>query len=452
MIRESENSTVVDGNASPPPAFCNLVDTQHFARVEIGFDPCKGHFQLHRHKLLESEPGPGQGENLAGVLRRFQLTPKDKVILAYTIAQAYHHFYDSDLMRIKWTSEAIWFMPPTMERDEIPLRPYLIFPFGTRDDPEDDFVDNARLVHQHPRILAIGILLQEIGLSRPFQSIPQRNSISQANCDHKIADNRLRELKEQKWEGFTHKSVFDKAVEYCIREGKLLVDRQNRLRPVGTATDLLAKALPETQYGVLVRRQKFYKNVVLPLKWLAETGFRHQIGSKLCIRRNPRADDLSTELPNTELLNQLPQPEASFHSARAVKPEKWLEDLNLIGMTVERQRCAHKVKTTIRVAILDTGIYEKDNDNTSWRVKEKRDFVNNTVMTDTFGHGTLMAQLVMNCAPSAEIVIARVAKSTKELEGSQENIKDVGEPILQRSIFSHLIHSLMCNRQFYGLE
>ncbi|RFU80267.1 s8 family peptidase [Trichoderma arundinaceum] len=405
-------------NASPQPAFCNLVDTQHFARLEIGFDASEGQFQLHRSKLLEPEPGPGRGENLAGVLRECQLTPKDKVILAYTIAQAYHHFYDSDLMRIKWTSEAIWFMPPVHGKDEIPLRPYLSFPFGTHSDPVEDFIDNARLVHQHPRILAIGILLLEVGLSKPFRSIPQRNTIAQVNCDHLIAHNWLSDLKKLKWDGFTHKSLFDKAVEYCIREGKLLVDTQSRLYPVGAATGPPSTAPPDDKQGILKRRQKFYKNVVLPLKWLAETGFRHDIGNKLYIRKSSKADSL-----NEHVLNQISQQEASFHSGKSVNPTMWLRDLNSIGVLVERQRRAHRVKTPIRVAILDTGIFEMDN-NAPWRIKNKRDFVDEPAMMDTFGHGTLMARLVMECAPSAEITVARVARNTEELKVSQENIED----------------------------
>ncbi|KAL7781724.1 hypothetical protein V8C43DRAFT_297511 [Trichoderma afarasin] len=418
---EPEDSTFIEENATPQPAFCNLVDTPHYARVEIGFDPSKSQFQFHRNKKLETEPGPGCGESLADVLREFQLLPKDKIILAYTIAQAYHHFYDSDLMRIKWTSDKIWFMPPTEENDEIFLRPYLIFPFGTRDDPEEDFVDDARLVHQHPRILAIGTLLLEIGLSKPFQSIPQRNRISQANRDHKIADDWLKNFKKVEWGGLKDKSIFDKAIEYCIREGKMLVDRQNKLSPVGKATDSSAKTLLDKQQGILARRKKFYKNVVRPLKYLAETGFGHKIGNTLYIHRKPRAVPLDTEVPD-----ELSKLEASFHSGNTVKPKEWLKDLNSIGTIIERQRRSHGVRTAIRVAILDTGNDEGDNGSASWHIKSKRDFVDSsaTQMTDTFGHGTLMARLVKNCAPSAEIIIARVAKNTKDLEISQDNIEE----------------------------
>jgi hypothetical protein len=68
---------------------------------------------------------------------------------------------------------------------------------------------------------------------------------------------------------------------------------------------------------------------------------------------------------------------------------------------------------------------EKDSSNTSRRIKYERDFVDALAMTDTFGHGTLMSRLIMDCAPSAEIIVARVSQNTKDLETSQENIKDV---------------------------
>ncbi|EHK21512.1 uncharacterized protein TRIVIDRAFT_70443 [Trichoderma virens Gv29-8] len=413
--------TVVDDNTDSQPAFCNLVDTQYCARVEVGFDVSKGQFRFHRNKFLKSEAGSGHGESLADVLRERQLMPKEKVILAYTIAQAFYHFYDSDLMRIKWTSEAIWFMPPTTGKDEIPLRPYLIFPSGIPDDPEEDFVDNPRLVHQHPRILAFGILLLEIGHSKPFQSIPQLNSIAQANCDHKIADNWLKDLKATTWDEFAYKSFFDVAIEYCIREAKLLVDRQDNPSPVGTATDPLTQTLPDNQNGVLKRKERFYKHVVRPLKYLAEIGFNHNIGNTLCIRKKPRVDRLNTDLPN-----ELSLLEESFHSGNTVMPEKWLNDLNSIGRMIARQQRIHKVERAISVAILDTGIYLDDDDSMLPRIKKTRDFVDNspTKKTDTFGHGSLMAKFVMHCAPSAEIIIARVAKDTKGLGGSQERIRD----------------------------
>ncbi|KAL7929058.1 hypothetical protein V8C35DRAFT_325439 [Trichoderma chlorosporum] len=424
LIIEPENSTALDDNSpSPQPAFCHLVDTQQYNHdcVEISFDPSKCQFQLQNSKNY-SEPGPGRGEILSDVLRQFQLTPKDKVILAYIIAQAYHHFYDSDLMRIKWTSETIWFMPPATKNDDILLRPYLIFPFGKLNDPEEDFVDNARLVHRYPRILAIGILLLEIALSKPFQPISQPNNISEANCNHKIADNWLKSFKKTTWEGFTHKTIFDTAIEYCIRESRLPVNTKNRFGPVGAAKDLTTKILPDKQQSILEQRKKFYMNVVRPLKYLAETGFGHKIGDKLCIGKKPLADSLSTEL---SLQNELSNLEASFHSGNTVKPEKWLKDLNSIGTIIERQRRIHGVETAIRVAILDTGIHESDDSNTSWKIKNKRDFVEASAsnMTDVFGHGTLMARLVQNCSPSAEIIIGRVAKSTNDLKDSQENIK-----------------------------
>ncbi|KAK4077923.1 uncharacterized protein Triagg1_3617 [Trichoderma aggressivum f. europaeum] len=125
---------------------------------------------------------------------------------------------------------------------------------------------------------------------------------------------------------------------------------------------------------------------------------------------------------STGSLDQLSKLESSFHSGRAVLPDKWLQDLYSIGELVELHRRRHKVESVIRVAILDTGIDE----DMSRRIKRKRDFVNGATnrTTDDFGHGTFMARLVMNCAPSAEIIVARVSKSTKSLEVSQENVRD----------------------------
>lgn len=176
--------------------------------------------------------------------------------------------------------------------------------------------------------------------------------------------------------------------------------------------------LADNQRGILERRRKFYKNVVLPLRYLAETGFGYKVGNVRRIRRKPSADPLSPEVPS-----ELSRPEASFHAGKPVIPGLWLDDLSRISAKIESQRRQCGIKRAIRVAILDTG---NDIDNSSWRIVEKRNFVDisDDTVADKYGHGTLMTKLIMECAPSANIIIARVAENSKDLEHSQENIEE----------------------------
>ncbi|KAL7957082.1 hypothetical protein V8C34DRAFT_325607 [Trichoderma compactum] len=388
---------ITAGDTKPLSTACGLVDKE----------------------LNSPNAGPGHGESLAGVLCKHQMTRRDKGILAYTIAQAYYHFYNSDLMRIKWTSDAIGFMLSTTETDELLLQPYLIFPFGTQDPPEAEYLDDMTLIHHHPRILAFGIVLLEIGLSKPFQYVPQSNSIAQANHNLQSADACLKKLKGAKWDGFVYKDLFDNAIEYCIREGRCLIDKQKQPDPVGTEADTSTMTLANEEPGIDDRREKFYKNVVLPLRYLAETGLGYEAGKVRNIRRKPSADHLSTDVPS-----ELSHPEASLHAGRPVTPGWWLDDLSRIGMKIEEERRRCGMKPAIRVAILDTG---NDVGNDSWRIIKSRNFVDKSddTVTDQYGHGTLMTRLIMKCAPSANIIIARVAENSKDLKHSQENIKEV---------------------------
>jgi hypothetical protein len=262
-------------------------------------------------------------------------------------------------------------------------------------------------------------LLLEIGLAKPFQTINRKNRISQANFNHKRAIDELEELKKMNWDGFINsKMYFDEAVRFCLKSEDINPASEQQ-RPVG-------------KEDVVIRR-KFYKCVVRPLEWLAKKGFGMQGGHINYVNKKPPSvpqtvpDDKPGKL----------KPEAEFHSATVI-PQEWLRDLKKISEVVEHKRRKCAVSAEIRVAILDTGL---DREFPIFRAKsglmksivEEKDFVDPDAptMTDTFGHGTLMARLLMECAPGAGIIVARIAKNTDELEleSSRENIKKVSNRI-----------------------
>lgn len=92
---------------------------------------------------------------------------------------------------------------------------------------------------------------------------------------------------------------------------------------------------------------------------------------------------------------------------------------------MERKRRECRVTTPVRVAILDTGL---NRDFPAFTAKsgliksitDEADFVKPgaPTMMNTFSHGILMARLIMECAPHVEILVARVAENTNELESS----------------------------------
>lgn len=429
----------------------------------MSFKPSLGFRQLTGAQAPSLLPRSGRGECLSHVLRSYEFTPRDRIILSYAIARAYWQLYDSEFMRTKWTGENIWFMPEEDEGSsphQLPLRSYLSFPFSPPgNNPLQDIVRDAPLTHQFPRILAIGLLLLQIGLSKPLPPVRRRNEISQTNFEYMVAKSQLKELKRLKWEGFENKTYFDEAVGYCLDGSKFVVNPR-------TASHKTSKAAStETMDGsdeIVARRKIFYRHVVRPLAWLANKGF----GS--CDKRDTTHYIQRSNGPSTsEAEGGMLQPEASFHSGKPAVAQNWLRDLKAINAQIEIKRRKEEVRTRpIRVAILDTGF---DASLPSLRLDsskmaciiEKRDFVDpsnaadpSNTAKDTFGHGTFMARLVMECAPSAEIIIARVAKSTKALDGSEKRVEEVSTK--HKIALAHVQKCYLLNREhvrlFYGPE
>ena len=412
--------------------FCSILARNLTTRLFLSFIQDRGLF-LHRRRPqpLDRILPAGNGRSLKDVLRTFHLTPKDKVMLSYAVARSYWQYYDSLLMGIKWTSDTIWFMQ-AKDDDGLPLRAYLSFPFGIPNNTAPDILHEDLLSHQCPRIFDIGILLLEIGLSKPFATGFRRDMVAQANLNHTMAKSGLIELEKMVWDGFTnHKKHFDRAVEFCLNSENFILRPRSARNQQGVAPRQTEIASDDRK-GVATRRRIFHKHVVRPLAWLAKKGFTAQAGDITSVKRSA----ISPQRQGPSVAEQ-PTPEAAFHTA--IVPSMWLRDLMKIGTEVEQKRRKCQVTTPVRIAILDTGLDEdfpvfKKIDGLLRRVTDKMDLVepNSSTLTDEFGHGTFMARLVMECTPGTEILLVRVAEKTSRLKNCQENIKKVGigKPLL----------------------
>lgn len=127
---------------------------------------------------------------------------------------------------------------------------------------------------------------------------------------------------------------------------------------------------------------------------------------------------------------------ASFHTGKPINPEDWLEDMKRINRYIDQIKQKNFANTElrpIRIAILDSGCnlevpYFRDDEESqrAARIAEWKDFVDGSeAKIDSFGHGTFMATLVIETAPLAELYIARVAHSTAQLVGMENNISQV---------------------------
>ncbi|KAH6685686.1 hypothetical protein F5X68DRAFT_240894 [Plectosphaerella plurivora] len=399
-FRLGMSASDVDGQATSVQLaqgrFCSLLEEQIFARIAFLFKPNVGLCQLPEPQEQDLFPAAGRGESLASILRNYQLTPRDKIVLAYAIARAYWQFYDSDLMRARWSSSTIYFMPALNDAGgRLPLRAFVSFPFGMPGEPLEDTIPDISipLNHRCPRIFALGVLLLEIGLAVPFPTRTFRNQVSRVNFDHKTAKNQLKALRAAKWPGFSHAKYF----------------------------------------GVEARRRNLFNHVVRPLAWLAETGFHKSSAGTSYIRKV-----VAQPLPPFPIQASPAGPtrqdeETAFHSGPSHRPGRWLDQLKAISAQVDDRRRRHAITKPVKVAILDTGLsssieYFQDEDDGPRRLNQVvgwQDFVNpsnDSTMVDDFGHGTLMARLVAEAAPFSELLIARVARNTKELPRCKDNI------------------------------
>jgi hypothetical protein len=69
--------------------FCQILEREISARLIMSFKADRGFALLEDPEVLEQILQPGVGQPLTSVLRNYELTPKDKVLLAYAVARAY---------------------------------------------------------------------------------------------------------------------------------------------------------------------------------------------------------------------------------------------------------------------------------------------------------------------------------------------------------------------------
>lgn len=362
----------------------------------------------------------------------YDFSTKDKILLAHTIVLAYWQLYGTELTHNLWTSESIYLMEEenvgARKNYTSPLTSCLTFDFeascNTQSAPQES---KHAPIHQFPGILSIGMILLEIALSKTFPVLSYGGTRS-INSKHRIAKIWLDELKGEPWNCFPSRWIFDDAIEECLN----FRVQQNQQTLGGQSVE--AKA-----------RKEFYTKVVCRLAYLLKYGFNTASGGRVCPKKRgkdePGSKDeaeaksepgprrgKSPRKRDTDEIGSENEAEAESQVGRRRANSKWLENLKRICTEVEILRRKHHISDSIKVAILDTGCERSllPVGGTGYKVDWK-DFVeeSNQSAEDQHGHGTLMARLVLECAPSAEIIVARIAKDEKDLRGNQARIAEV---------------------------
>lgn len=382
---------------------------------------------------------PNEGLRLGTVLQDYRLTTKDKITLAHAISHAFWLLYSSELMQQKWSSENIWIMQEedtnSHARAELPLMAYLALDHDKNTAANlPEFVNDGGLIlsHRLPRILALGLLLIEIGLGRPLKNRKANDTPGQIRADHTTAMAGLKELKMTEWEGISPgshlKTTFEESIQSCLRY-KTFITPQKPHSSAGS------RVPPEAGSGesvdVDIRRDLLYKKVVKPLAHLTKTAFRNNHPDINYLERRAQGENVSPYDDPIQKFEILKLP-AAFHSGRPMIAKEWLHNLKSINSQVALMGRHPKVKgqRRIRIAILDTGYNNTipffEDERRSERVQAWKDFAcSSESPADTYGHGTLMTRLVMESAPLADIYVARVAEAPNKLDDSRANIVEV---------------------------
>lgn len=411
--------------------FCRILSEDIFARV--CFDFHNGEFlPLLNGRPLEQRPSPGMGITLTTVLQQYTLQIKDKINLVHIAAHAFWQFYDTELLYRKWTSDCVLFMPEQHgDVMRLPNKPYISVQFEVVNEDPNEYLSDDSLVHRYPRILAFAILLIEIGLGRSLQ-LRQCNDLYQINADFEVASKGLDELKKASWETFANKDIFVQAIVNCLTS--------DNYRP-GSNRDIAGSTVPSLATGphcresleIRQRRSAFYDNVVWPLQWLAEVGFRCDQRVNY-LNMNQRSLQLNFDRPSSvkdDSKEDIQLPSAQYHGGKKIGPKRWLDDLKAINAVISpKLRKLPAESKRIRVAILDTGYNPKApllaDGARSRCFNGWKDFVSGSdVPVDAFGHGTFMATLIVESAPISEVYVARVAENTNSLPKSPSQIAQV---------------------------
>ncbi|KAL7936124.1 subtilisin-like protein [Trichoderma chlorosporum] len=399
-------------------SFCDLLGSR-LGSVCIRLKIIDG--QLHQlfnaeksdQRLLKS-----QSVSLSTILKHQRLPSKSKILLAYILAKSVWQYYDSEFMKVPWTTDSVHFMLQGTKDDassgEInSASPCFAFSSFAQDQFESaEYCGNFTVLYRYPRVLALAVLLVEIFLKKPSETTKARSIEERINTDFL---NYSEIIKENFWPDLDLRN--DEASRICKNVVRKCLDPN--LFHASTSMDGSTKAAIEKRRGVL------YTYVVVPLATMcADLGTIEKMDNigQLAYSEQKLVVKLGAS-SKTALLNS--SNEQNNYS------EIWLESIMASYLTgyITKQFRSNISLARIRIAILDTG-YDARSPFFTSSPREKRllkwkDFVDNHELpVDDDGHGTYTLSLLMKIAPAADICVARIAKNTEDLTNRVSNIAE----------------------------
>lgn len=254
---------------------------------------------LNRAEHIDIDIADERSIPLADVLQSNSLGPQSKLLLAYILAKSVWQFYDSDFMRIRWTTGSIQLFQEREGEEEddddddergVHWAPYYAFSF--EEVMEGDSVERlprGKFIHRYPRVLALGAMLYELGLKRspkkPARSLTASSLTPTLPVEPATLERATNDTAGRIWRGVKRKKWPDIGLKHpeSLEKYRIIVANcasESLFRPDPTADSTKTPLELEEELHIDERRAMFYRKVVLPLKEiLRDTGWVNESGN-----------------------------------------------------------------------------------------------------------------------------------------------------------------------------
>ncbi|GJC88682.1 hypothetical protein ColLi_11520 [Colletotrichum liriopes] len=389
-----------------PGEFCSLIKLKLSSRICCHVQDSELH-QLYDGFPVLQDVDSGPSFSLRGVLEMGRLSNRMKLVLAYIVARSFWQYYDSPWMESPWTSDSIHFLPESLKTDEnqssgalYASKPYFAVEFEEHSGKFAEYCSNFGVIFRYPRLLALCIVLLEIGRGQCL-TIEDHGSV-EANLNETWTLAKRLTDRNRTWGDFDYPH-YRKAILGCLNY----------------VPSNKESACIETD--VFARKAAIHAAVVQPLeKLLSELGFAGNlhITDPIDASRGPG------QVPCIPAVPAMPS-----KNRDADQSARWFDELNVINQYFKKRGPLTSVRAP-RVAILDTGFDEEavffSSPGRKRKIKGWRDWVAGSPNpVDENGHGSHTTAIVMKVAPDATIYVARIAKDRSTLRNATQAIAEV---------------------------
>ncbi|KAK7946100.1 subtilisin-like protein [Apiospora aurea] len=375
------------------------------------------------------EPSISLGQLLEGLFQsKRDLTEKRKEVLSWLLAKSVWQYYSSPWMQQPWNKESVHFLLERRDTEGHEVagifvsEPLLSVSIARHMHGAGDGQEKAggqqkrrlppfsKPVHLIPKILALGVMLVEIQLGRPIETL----------------------YSEAEWSRYCPQGKKNQNTDFKIC--KDIIAKKHFFHDISDPLELLIKTCihPSDSFNPpQVRDEEGVRHALYPLI--------NRLDVYLSKRKpyNVKPLTLSDPLPSTQSLTAapsplprslptVPKPNITTHRpghtmgeiTNSTSTKDWFDRMASLNYILKARE--GDTYDQVKIAVLDTGV--DLNDAASEYIDGYRDFVsgNDKVKCDNTGHGTTSISLIFDMCESASVYAVRIFETDVANENSQE--------------------------------